>query len=89
MASESSSRIRAFFEELSYRWLVPLAALTALAPWPAGAEPHLWEKFNMLADGQLTRPLDIFDVFFHGTALVLLLVKVALDLSTGSSESDT
>lgn len=78
--SASSHPVRAFFEQLSYRWLIPLAVLTAMAPWPAGAQPHLFEKLAMLADGHLSRPIDIFDLFFHGSALVLLLIKVVFDL---------
>lgn len=68
-------------------WLdrVPLsilivAALTlGLAPF--APEPHVWEKLKMLAAGELGRPIDIFDLFLHGTPWVLLglkLVRVAL-----------
>lgn len=44
--------------------LVPLFLL--VAPWPAGPEPHLVEKMRMLSEGQLTKPIDIFDVVWHG-----------------------
>jgi hypothetical protein len=30
----------------------------------------------MLAAGDLTRPIDIFDLLLHGTPWVLLLIKV-------------
>lgn len=64
-------------------WLdrLPLASLAlialALGLAPVFPEPHLWEKLKMLAAGTLSRPIDIFDLFMHGTAAVLLLVKVA------------
>ncbi len=57
--------------------LVPfaiIAVMLALAPFTP--EPHLIEKLKMLGAGKLTRPLDIFDLFLHGTPLVLLLVKI-------------
>jgi hypothetical protein len=62
-----------------YSILVPVAILLALAPF--FPEPHLVEKLRMLFRGELRRPLDIFDLFLHGTPLVLLLVKAGLDLA--------
>jgi hypothetical protein len=59
-------------------WLdeVPLVLLLLLAGWlavaPVVPEPHLWEKLKMLAAGTLTRPIDIFDLFFHAAPLALL-----------------
>jgi len=54
--------------------LMPVAVILALAPFQP--EPHLWEKLKMLADGTLSRPIDIFDLFLHGTPLVLLVLKL-------------
>jgi hypothetical protein len=59
--------------------LLPLAVVMALVPFVP--EPHLWQKLKMLASGTLVKPLDIFDLFLHGTPLVLL----ALKLLSGSS----
>ena len=42
---------------------------------PFKPEPHLVEKLRMLFTGTLTRPLDIFDLFFHATPLILLAIK--------------
>ena len=50
--------------------------LPALAPF--SPEPHLWEKLKMLADGTLVKPIDIFDLFMHGTPLVILLLKLSV-----------
>jgi hypothetical protein len=61
-----------------YSILVPVAILLALAPFVP--EPHLVEKLRMLSKGDLSRPIDIFDLFLHATPLALLLLKVALDL---------
>jgi len=60
-----------------------LAALTlGLAPFMP--EPHIWEKLKMLADGTLSRPIDIFDLVFHGAPWMLLALK--LRRGAGSSE---
>jgi hypothetical protein len=54
--------------------LLPIAVVLALAPFTP--EPHLWEKLKMLAAGELVRPIDIFDLFLHGTPLVLVVLKL-------------
>ena len=52
-----------------------IAALTlGLAPFVP--EPHVWEKLKMLSAGELTRPIDIFDLFLHGAPWVLLALKL-------------
>ena len=51
-----------------------MALLMGLAPfWP---QPHLLEKLRMLMAGQLARPIDIFDLFWHGLFPLLLVVKL-------------
>ena len=54
--------------------LAVIAVLMALAPFVP--EPHLWEKLKMLSRGELTRPLDIFDLLLHATPLVVLALKL-------------
>lgn len=54
--------------------LLPVAVFLALAPF--APEPHLWEKLKMLVNGTLVKPIDILDLFLHGTPLVLLVLKV-------------
>jgi len=59
--------------------LLVLACLTlGLAPF---APPHIWEKLQMLAKGQLVRPLDWFDLILHGTPWVLLILKTVVTLT--------
>jgi hypothetical protein len=66
------------------RWLdkIPYPLLIAAALFMLGApflpEPHLVEKARMLADGRLTRPIDIFDVVWHLLPAILLVVKFAV-----------
>ncbi len=64
------------------RWLdqFPLAVLVVLALWMAVApitpEPHLIEKLRLLSQGQLSRPLDVFDLCLHSAPLVLLVWRL-------------
>lgn len=54
--------------------ILVIAALTlGLAPFVP--EPHVWEKLKMLATGQLSRPIDIFDLALHGAPWLLLAMK--------------
>ena len=64
--------------------LLIAALLLGLAPFVP--EPHLWEKLKMLANGELHRPIDIFDLFMHAAPAVLLVVKLARQ-SLGSGTS--
>jgi len=52
-----------------------LVALTlGLAPFlPV---PHVWEKLLMLLAGELTRPVDVFDLVLHGAPWLLLAAKI-------------
>ena len=55
-------------------YILVLAALTlGLAPF--FPEPHLWEKLKMLFHGQLSRPIDLFDLLMHGLPWLALLAK--------------
>jgi hypothetical protein len=54
-------------------WVI-IALTLGLAPFVP--EPHVWEKLKMLADGSLSRPIDIFDLFLHGTPWVMLGLKL-------------
>jgi hypothetical protein len=69
--------IRKFFNAIPWIFLLPVAILLALTPFKP--EPHLVEKLRMLANGLLTRPVDIFDLFMHGTPLLLVLFKFILE----------
>jgi hypothetical protein len=59
---------------------IPLPLLVGLTLFMLGApfvpEPHLVEKMRMLADGTLTRPLDIFDVLWHLLPAILLAIRL-------------
>ncbi len=67
-----------WLDKISFTTLILISLTLGLAPFMP--EPHLWEKLKMLANGTLSRPIDIFDLFLHGTAPVLLALKAILTL---------
>ncbi len=57
--------------------LLPLAiAATVMALAPFTPEPHLFEKSRMLINGELIKPIDIFDLFWHSFLLLLLVIRL-------------
>lgn len=63
-----------WLDKIPLTTLLIIALLLGLAPFTP--EPHLWEKLKMLAAGELVKPIDIFDLFLHGTPVVLLVLKL-------------
>ena len=57
--------------------LLIAAVFMSLAPF--SPEPHLIQKLRMLADGTLTKPIDIFDLVWHGIWPILLAVRLFRD----------
>ena len=66
-------------DKLSYPVLIVIAVFMLLAPFRP--MPHVVEKLIMLKNGTLTRPIDIFDLFFHLIPSILLLLKIVRSLS--------
>jgi len=60
-------------DKIPYIIIIPLAVWMLLAPFRP--MPHALEKLNMLLNGTLTRPVDIFDLFFHLFPALILLLK--------------
>ena len=63
-----------WLDTLPLNILIILALTLGLAPF--FPEPHLVEKIRMLAQGQLAKPIDIFDLLLHATPWVLLAAKL-------------
>ena len=61
-------------EKIPYGVVIPLAVVLFLAPFRP--MPHALEKINMLFAGNLIRPIDIFDLFFHLSPTLILLLKL-------------
>ena len=76
-----------WLDRLPLSILVLVALTLGLAPFMP--EPHVWEKLKMLAAGTLSRPIDIFDLFLHGTPWVVLFLKLVrmLMVSLGKNAS--
>jgi hypothetical protein len=73
-APKQKNPIATFVSELDLKFLLPVAILLALAPF--APEPHLVEKLRFLSEGTLTKPIDIFDLFMHGSGLVLVAARL-------------
>ncbi len=65
-----------FIKGLPYPLLFIMAVFMAFAPFQP--EPHLVQKFDMLMAGKLSKPLDVFDFFWHLLPMTLLLTKFML-----------
>ena len=63
-----------WIDKLPVKALFIVAVFFALVPLQP--EPHLFEKLRMLFEGDLTRPIDIFDLFMHSFPIVLLAIRL-------------
>jgi len=68
--------MRRLLENIPFTPLVVVALTLGLAPFVP--EPHIWQKIKMLISGELVRPLDMFDLLFHGSPWILLGLKLSL-----------
>ncbi len=62
-----------WIDTVSYSMLIPFTLIIGLAPFYP--KPHLYEKLQMLRNGNLKKPLDIFDLLYHLTPLTILAIK--------------
>ncbi len=63
----------ALLDKISWPIVIVLCLTLGLAPFTP--EPHIWEKLRMLVAGDLRRPVDIFDMLFHGLPWLVALAK--------------
>lgn len=63
-----------WLDRIPLLWLVLVAGWLAVAP--VVPEPHLVEKLRMLSQGNLSRPIDIFDLALHSVPLALLSLRL-------------
>jgi len=71
---------------LPYSVLIVLCLTLGLAPFTP--EPHVWEKMKLLAAGELTAPIDVFDLLMHGLPFVLLFIKVMVKVTRREDQED-
>ena len=67
-----------FLDKIPYAILIIIAVLMLLAPFKP--MPHVVEKLIMLKNGVLTKPIDIFDLFYHLIPTILLAIKIERDI---------
>lgn len=67
-------------QRVPYWILIVITVFMLLAPFTP--MPHVWEKLIMLKAGRLTKPVDIFDLIYHLTPLMILVAKVLLQQRT-------
>ena len=68
-----------FLDTIGWLPLLVIAVFMGLAPFVP--TPHALEKLAMLFSGELTRPVDIFDLVFHLAPASLLLIKLARQIN--------
>ncbi|MGV6801486.1 MAG: RND transporter [bacterium] len=69
------SQLQTLLQMLPWPALIILCVTLGLAPFVP--EPHLVEKLKMLSAGDLTKPMDIFDLCLHATPFILVMLKLA------------
>ncbi len=65
-------------DKIPYTFLIIIAVIMLLAPFKP--MPHVVEKLIMLKNDVLTRPIDIFDLFYHLIPTILLAIKIVRDV---------
>jgi len=65
--------MQTILDKIPYSVLILVSVLVILAPFKP--MPHVLEKLIMLKNGMLTRPMDIFDLFFHLLPTIILSLK--------------
>ena len=63
-----------YIDQIPVLPLAVVAFFMMLAPF--SPEPHLLEKSRMLINGELTKPIDIFDLFWHSLFICVLLIRL-------------
>jgi hypothetical protein len=75
-----------WIDRIPMLWLVGIALYLAVAPFVP--EPHLTEKWRMLLNGSLSKPIDIFDLFLHTTPSVVLAIRLWRDAQRRRHDQD-
>ena len=75
-----------WLDKTPFTMLVMISLMLGLAPFVP--EPHVVEKLKMLFDGTLAKPIDIFDLFMHGTPWLLLGLKTIRHFTLTGNNND-
>jgi hypothetical protein len=63
-----------FLDKIPFSILIIAAIFMLLAPFRP--MPHVVEKLIMLKNGTLSKPIDIFDLFYHLIPAFILILKL-------------
>lgn len=63
-----------FLDKIPYSTLILFSVVMLLLPFRP--MPHVVEKIIMLANGELVKAIDIFDLFYHLSPSILLVIKI-------------
>ena len=77
--SKNGKDVLSFLDKIPYPILIAVAVFMLLAP--IRPMPHLVEKLQMLKNGTLNRPIDIFDLFWHLLPTIVLAIKAIRDVT--------
>lgn len=66
-----------FVDKIPYTLLIILAVFMLLAPFRP--MPHIVQKLLMFKNGTLQQSMDVFDLFYHLTPVMVLLIKLYRD----------
>jgi hypothetical protein len=69
------TRLKAILDMVPWPVAIVLCLTLGLAPFLP--EPHIVEKLRLLAEGRLSRPIDIFDLLMHALPFLLVAAKLA------------
>jgi hypothetical protein len=69
-----------YIQRMPWSIVIILCLTLGLAPF---TPPHIVEKLRMLSQGKLVRPIDWFDLFFHGVPWLLLIAKAFIAVAFG------
>lgn len=71
-----------WLDNFSLPMIILVTVLLGFAPF--FPEPHIVEKIRMLTQGQLKKPIDIFDLLWHSWPFVILVMKLIRMRQTGA-----
>ncbi len=72
-------KIGKLIDSIPLQMLVIMSIFLGMAPFipfVSEVQPHLFGKLTMLMNGELAKPIDIFDLFLHGTPVTLLIIRL-------------
>lgn len=71
----SMNKLLKKIDALPWQTVIIFCLTLGLAPF---MPPHFIQKLGMLFSGTLVKPIDWFDLFFHGTPWIILIIKGSL-----------